>query len=211
MRAFTLIETALVLLISILIFGITVSFNTFNRDFFYLRDVAKNLSVALNTVADLAQRITEKNNKFYCGAGIYFPDQKSFEVLAFATTTKLCEDVVTPGLIHNLITTNLSQKTYVLSNQDLTNIPSPPSLLLNTSLKPGYRIIFSNTPNCNSNYNPPLIFMYIYSYNDIFFVFQQGTDWQKIDVNEIYICLEKPGKESYIIKLNKLGQLSIVK
>ncbi len=221
MRSFTLFEVALLLFISVLTFTITISFNSFNRNFFYLRDVAKNLSIALNTVSDFSQRlvseISEGAEQFYCGAGIYFTTT-SFEVLAFATTTKLCDDVMaTSSSLNDFITTNLSPKKYILSNQDLTATQSPQSLLLNTTLKPGYRIIFSTTtnPTCNPAYEPPIIFMYIYSYSDLFFILKQQStpesEWQKIDANEIYVCLEKIGGESYIIRLNKLGQLTIVK
>lgn len=217
MKGFTLFEVALVLFISVLIFLIYISFNSFNRNFFYLRDIAKNLSVALNTVSDFSQTLKSTEDggieKFYCGAGIYFTTT-SFEVLAFATSTKVCDEVVaTTTAINSFIENNLNSKTYILSNQDLTATPSPQSLLLNITLKPGYRIIFSTTtdPTCSSAYGAPMIFMYIYSYSDLFFIFQRDTNWQKIDANEIYVCLEKIGGESYIIKLNKLGQLSIVR
>ncbi len=210
MKGFTLIEVALVLFISFLIFGITISFNTFNKDFFYLQNVAKKFSFALNIVSDLSQRITGINNQFYCAYGIYFPNSTSFEALAFATTTKLCDEIIATSSVGNFINFNLTNKTYILQNQDLVTTIIP-ALSLNTTLNTGYRIVFSNTTTCISNYNSPLIFMYVYSYNDLFFIFQQGVNWQKINVNEIYVCLEKPGKESYIIKLNKLGQLSIIK
>jgi hypothetical protein len=216
MKAFTLVEIAIVLFIISLVFSIFFSFNTLNKDIFYLKSVAKDLSFALNITSDLSQRIIEKNDKFYCGAGIHFSSSTSFEVLAFATTTKLCDEVVaTTTAINSFINENLNNKTYLLRNQDLSTTTFH-SLSLKTDLKQNYEIIFSSSTRCISDYNPPLIFLYIYSYNDLFFIFQDlsggASDWQKIDANEIYICLKniKIG-EDYIIKLNKLGQLTIIK
>lgn len=218
MKGFTLIEVGLVLFIVVLTFSMLASFKAFNKDLFYLKEIVKGLSVALNVTGDLTQRINSKDNNFFCAAGIYFPDPTSFEALAFATTTKLCKDLIGPdkNIDSGFINSNLSKKTYVLQNGDLVNDLSFKGLLLNKTLKPGYEILFSNTANCDSIYYPPLIFMYIYSYNDLFFVLQQNgaNGWQKINTDEIYICLTNknmPEKESYIIKLSKLGQLTIVK
>jgi prepilin-type N-terminal cleavage/methylation domain-containing protein len=218
MRGFTLIEVAVVLLILVVISSIVFSFNAFNRDFFYLRDVAKQLSFALNTVSDLSQTIIERNNRYYCGYGIYFPDATSFEVLAFATSTKICaETMATSSAIRNFITHNLNpgNKTFVLQNQDLVTTIIP-ALSLNINLKEGYQIVFSTSSanTCENSISPPLIFLYVYSFYDIFFLNQYPPNtgnWDKISTNEIYICLRRPPTEFYIIRINKLGQISIIR
>ncbi|MER3570088.1 MAG: hypothetical protein C4348_00520 [Patescibacteria group bacterium] len=208
MKAFTFFEIAVVLLVISLILGVTLSFDAFNKKFFYLRDVAKNLSVALNITSDLSQKIINKNNQFYCGYGIYFPTSTQFEALAFSTSTNLCELVfLNTTTINTFIDNNLRRKTYILSNSDLVT-STIPSLSLNVNLKPGFEIVFSTSTNCSPDYQPPLIFMYFYSYTDLFFIFQQRENWTSINTDKIYVCFKEKGKTLYKIKVNKLGQIS---
>lgn len=213
MKGFTLIEGAIVILLMILLFGIVINFNAFNKRFFYLRDQTKNFIFALNIISDLAQKVIEKNNnQFYCGYGIYFPERTRFEnrsgyeVLAFATGTKLCEDVATSTALSNFISENLINKNYIHKNQEIST-NTIPSLSLNNQLEENVFLKFGNNQNCN-NLNPPLVFLYIYGYNELFFIAQQiGGNWQKLDINEIYVCLQK-GAEVFKIKINRLGQVS---
>ncbi len=212
MQGFTLIETVLILLIVGIIFGITFSFNALNKDFFYLKDFSKEFAFALNTVADMAQRVIEKNGLYYCGYGIYFENSTTFEVLGFATSTKLCDDVIsTSTVINEFINSNLTNKTYILKNQDLVT-SNLPGLSFNGNLREGYQILFSTSTKCESapEYTPPLIFLYVYGNFDIFLINKPADQWKKQNFDSFYICFLKPGRESYIIKLNKLGQINIV-
>lgn len=214
MQGFTLIEVALILFLIVLIASITLSFSSFNKTFFYLRDVAKNFSVALNTISDLSQTIIEKPaGNFFCAYGIYFPNTKTYEVLAFSTSTNLCEIVFSSqSSVNNFITTNLSQKKYVLQNQQIVTLPIS-NLSLNTNLTLGSQMSFSTSDkNCLSGIlNPPLIIMYGYSYTDLFFLYQIAGDvWQRVNTDYLYICFRK-NLEKYTIRINRLGQINFEK
>jgi len=215
MRAFTILESAIVLVLISLIAVFGISFLAVNRDFFYLRDSAKNFSVALNTVSDMGQKVIQKDNNYFCAYGIYFPSSTSYETLAFSTTTKLCEYLFSSStLVNDFLNNNLTSKKFILQNQEIVTSTVMPSLSLNFNFKPNYRFRFStSSPSCESSLTPRLLFLYVYSYSDLFFMYQgSGSEWQKIDANQMYICLEKvildSVKERYTIKINKLGQIS---
>lgn len=210
MQGFTLIETAIVILLMTLLFGVIFNFNIFNKDLFYLRDEAKNLVFALDTTADLSQKILQnKENEYYCGYGIYFPNNNSYLVLAFSTTTNLCEDIGTGTSLSNFINDNINTRNFIHKNQEIRK-DIIESLSLNRQLKQPAEFIFSDNPNCENNINPPLSLLYIYGYNELFFSAQkQKESWEKLNLNEIYICLKK-GNELLKIKINKLGQASLI-
>jgi len=216
---FTLLETAITLLLMAIVINLGFSFIIFNKDFFYLRDSAKNFSFALNTVSDMSQKVIQKNNEYFCAYGIYFPNNSSYEVLAFSTTTKLCEIIFSStSSVNNFFSQNVTNKKYILQNQQIVS-PSQiiPSLSMNFQFKPGYRFRFSTSDkNCATDtLTPPLIFLYAYSYADLFLVYQQVGGWNVISSNQVYICLEKllgsSVTEKYTIKINKLGQINFEK
>ena len=214
MKGFTLLEIAIVLLLLSLIVSFGISFFGFNKDFFYLRDEAKKFSFALNTISDLSQKvISGASNDYFCAYGIYFPSSTSYEVLAFSTSTKLCEYIFSSStLINNFINSNLNQKKYIHQNQQISSSIIP-QLTLNTNLSKAASFSFStSTKNCSSNtIQPPLLFLYVYSYVDLFFMYQKGSSgWEKINSDKIYLCLLK-GVERYTIKINKLGQITFEK
>jgi len=210
MRGFTLLEIAIVLLLLSLVVAFGISFLSFNKDFFYLRDEAKKFSFALNTVSDLSQRVLSRNTgEYFCAYGIYFPSSTSYEVLAFSTSTKLCEYIFSSStLINNFINSNLQNKKYIHQNEQISNVIIP-QLSLNTNLSKAAYFSFSiSSKNCSSTIQPPILFLYVYSYIDLFFMYQQaGNNWEKINSDKIYICLSK-GNERYTIKVNKLGQIN---
>lgn len=214
MKGFTLLEIAIVLLLLSLIVSFGISFFGFNKDFFYLRDEAKKFSFALNIISDLSQKvISGASNDYFCAYGIYFPSSTSYEVLAFSTSTKLCEYIFSSStLINNFINSNLNQKKYIHQNQQISSSIIP-QLTLNTNLSKAASFSFStSTKNCSSNtIQPPLLFLYTYSYVDLFFMYQKGSSgWEKINSDKIYLCLLK-GVERYTIKINKLGQITFEK
>lgn len=215
MKGFTLIEISLIIIVFLTLSLAFINFRQLNKNFFYIRDVIKDLSVSLNIISDLSQSIREARNEslgnfYYCGYGIYFPNNRSFEVLAFASSTKLCEDSL--RYQNNFIEYNLGNKKYVLSNQSITN-QVVQGLSLNRTLKEGFIFEFSTSdPNCQTGIiTPPLLLLYIYSYSDIFFVFRQGVNlWEKINSDQIFLCVKKDN-EIGKIKIGKLGQIILIR
>jgi hypothetical protein len=88
--------------------------------------------------------------------------------------------------------------------------PAPlPKLALNDTLQRG-NITFTTNEDCSRPINPPLLFMYIYSYTDMYFLYQQaGGQWQRIQSPSVYLCLNFRN-DSVKIKVNQTGQFYII-
>jgi hypothetical protein len=84
-----------------------------------------------------------------------------------------------------------------------------PKLALNDTLQRG-NITFTTDENCSSSISPPLLFMYVYSYTDMYFLYQQaGTQWTRIQSPSVYLCLNFKN-DRVKIKVNQTGQFYII-
>jgi hypothetical protein len=81
------------LLLTIL-FLITFNFNAFNKDFLYLKEFSRKLNTAFGVANFLAQQTKTYQNQIVCAYGVYFPNNTSYETLAFTTSTLACDYVV---------------------------------------------------------------------------------------------------------------------
>jgi hypothetical protein len=207
MKGFTLIEVIITVFLLMLLSAIVFNFSTLNKDFLYLKDFSRKLNNAFGVAGFLAQQTKYYQDQIICAYGIYFPDNTSYETLAFAASTLACDYVVNNNL-QNFLNSNLALKKYVHSNLEIKP-NSLPKLALNDTLQRG-NITFSYDQNCSLTINPPLLFMYVYSYTDMYFLYQQlGSQWQIIQSPSIYLCLNF--KNDHVkIKINKVGQFYII-
>jgi hypothetical protein len=207
MKGFTLIELSVTIFILMLLLGIVFNFNAFNKDFFYLKEFSRKLNTAFGIANFLAQQTKTYQNQVICAYGIYFPNNTSYETLAFTTSTLACDYVVNTNL-QNFLNNNLASKKYVHSNLEIRSAPLP-KLALNDTLQRG-SITFTTDENCLSSISPPLLFMYIYSYTDMYFLYQQaGTQWTRIQSPSVYLCLNFRN-DRVKIKVNQTGQFYII-
>jgi hypothetical protein len=207
MKGFTLIELSVTIFILMLLLGIVFNFKAFNKDFFYLKEFSRKLNTAFGIANFLAQQTKTYQNQTVCAYGIYFPNSTSYETLAFTTSTLACDYVVN-NYLQNFLNNNLASKKYVHSNLEIR--PNPlPRLSLNDTLQGG-NITFTTDENCSLPITPPLLFMYIYSYTDMYFLYQQaGSQWQRIRSPSVYLCLNFRN-DSVKIKVNQTGQFYII-
>jgi hypothetical protein len=207
MKGFTLIEASITILLVTILFLITSNFSTLHKDFLYLKEFSRKLNTAFGVAGFLAQQTKSYQNEIACAYGIYFPNNTSYETLAFTASTLACDYVVNTNL-SNFLNSNLTSKKYVHSNLEIR--PNPlPKLALNDTLQRG-SITFTIDENCSLPINPPLLFMYVYSYTDMYFLYQQaGTQWTRITRPSIYLCLNF--KNDHVkIKVNQVGQFYII-
>jgi len=206
MKGFTLIEVLFTILLLTILFLITFNFSSLHKDFLYLKEFSRKLNSAFSVAGFLAQQTKTYQNEIVCAYGIYFPNNTSYETLAFTTSTLTCDYVVNNNL-QNFLNSNLASKKYVQSNLEIR--PNPlNNLALNDTLRGS--IIFSDNQNCSNLLNPPLLFMYVYSYTDMYFLYQQvGGRWQKITSPSMYLCLNFRN-DRVKIKVNQVGQFYII-
>jgi type II secretory pathway pseudopilin PulG len=207
MKGFTLIEVIITIFLLMLLSVVVLNFSTLNKDFLYLKDFSRKLNNAFGVAGFLAQQTKSYQDQIICAYGIYFPDNTSYETLAFSASTLACDYVVNNNL-QNFLNSNLALKKYVHSNLEIK--PNfLPKLVLNDTLERG-NITFSYNQNCSPPINPPLLFMYVYSYTDMYFLYQQlGGQWQIIQSPSIYLCLNF--KNDHVkIKINQVGQFYII-
>jgi prepilin-type N-terminal cleavage/methylation domain-containing protein len=207
MKGFTLIELAVTIFLLTLLSAIIFNFSTLNKDFLYLKDFSRRLNTAFGVVGFLAQQTKTYQNQIICAYGIYFPNNNSYETLAFTASTLDCDYVIKTNL-QNFLNNNLASKKYVHSNLEIRSNVLP-NLALNDILQRG-SLTFASDENCSSIINPPLLFMGVYSYTDIYFLYQQvGGQWQRIQSPSVYLCLIFK-KDRVKIKINQIGQFYII-
>jgi hypothetical protein len=207
MKGFTLLEASLALILVTTLTLISFSFSALHKDFLYLKEFSRKLNSAFSVSGFLAQQTKTYQNEIVCAYSIYFPNDTSYETLAFTASTLDCDYVVNNNL-QNFLNSNLVSKKYVHSNLEISPTPLA-KLALNDTLQRG-NIIFARDENCLSRITPPLLFMDVYSYTDMYFLYQRaGTQWIRIASPSVYLCLNF--KNDHVkIKVNQVGQFYIV-
>jgi type II secretory pathway pseudopilin PulG len=209
MKAFTLLETVYVLLILSIIFSAIFWGYSFRKEFFYLKNFLKKLRFALETTIDMSQRAYLKDNYLFCSYGIYFASSTYYETLGFYTTSTNCDSVIlNDEKFLNSIKSGLSNKFYITYYQELTEQYNPQTIL-SENFKGQIKISLSN--DCSSPLNFPVLLVSLYSTSEFYvFLSSGGGDWQKINTQNIYLCLNYRNDEK-ILRINKLGQIILEK
>lgn len=209
MKAFTLLETVYVLLILSIIFSAIFWGYSFRKEFFYLKNFLKKLRFALETTIDMSQRAYLKDNYLFCSYGIYFASSTYYEALGFYTTSTNCDLVIlNDEKFLNSIKSGLSNKFYITYYQELTKQYNPQTVL-SENFKGQIKVSLSN--DCSSPLNFPVLLVSLYSTSEFYvFLSSGGGDWQKINTQNIYLCLNYRNDEK-ILRINKLGQIILEK
>jgi len=209
MKAFTLLETVYVLLILSIIFSAIFWGYSFRKEFFYLKNFLKKLRFALETTIDMSQRAYLKDNYLFCSYGIYFASSTYYEALGFYTTSTNCDSVIlNDEKFLNSIKSGLSNKFYITYYQELTKQYNPQTVL-SENFKGQIKVSLSN--DCSSPLNFPVLLVSLYSTSEFYVFLSSGSgDWQKINTQNIYLCLNYRNDEK-ILRINKLGQIILEK
>lgn len=209
MKGFTILEASYVILILSILFISVFYGYSFRKEFFYLKNFIKNFRLAFETSVDMSQRAVFKDNYLFCGYGLYFPDNTHYETLGFYTTSTECDFVFQDeSRISSFINKGLNNKYFVTYYGDLSTTSNPKIVLL-SDFKGSFSFSTS-TPDCShSIINPPIILLSIYSTSE-FYLFLRQPNWQRMNINYLYICLSYKN-ERKVLKLNKLGQIIIVR
>ena len=211
MKGFTLVEFSVTIFILTLLFGIVFNFNALNKDSLYLKSFARKLNNAFGIAQFLAQHTKTYQDQNICAYGVYFPDDKSYQTLAFSSSTLTCDYLIQNNL-NNFVNNNLlpSSKKYLHSNLEIRNVPLN-ELVLNDNLENG-NFIFSENQNCvsSSDLRPPLLFLFVYSYTDMYFLYREiNGRWQRSLEPAVYLCLKRKN-EIIKIRINKIGQIYLI-
>jgi len=210
MKAFTIVELSLVVLIILTLIPIVFSIPSIPFDFFYPKEVFRKISDALSISSNMSfSFLTDPTNPDFniCAYGIYFANSSTLETLAFSSSTYDCEKIntTTNDSINQFISTNLNNKKFLLKNLSISALDTA-YFSLGVNLKSGYSFNLSTSSNCSSDFSSVII-LYFFKIKDLLIFRNIAGSWQEITDNQFYICLKTPQNENFRLKINKLGQL----
>jgi len=211
---FTLIETALIVLITTILAGISFRFTVFTGDTLYLKNVVYKLGSNINLLKDfsLSRKEVSPGNKA-CGYGILFSNN-NYLGYVFATTSPLDCD-----LIASTTPTSFAPSTpiyYLHTNGDIRQDQIQP-LLIKDDFQSNLSLRISlSSPTCSDNLfssYSQIALVYYNPYGDILLLgIKSGLGWNNLlpsNWQNIYFCLEYKGEERYL-NINRSGQALII-
>jgi hypothetical protein len=210
MKAFTLIEIALVILITAILAGISLRFTVFYPETLYLKNFIYKLGSNINLLKDFSLSRKEVDTNKACGYGIYFSNGRYFGYV-FATSSVLDCDTIA---LSSPASFAPSQPIFYLhTNGDIRQNPIE-TLQIKDEFKPGLsiRISLSNS-TCSDNlfsFYPEIALVYYNPYGDLLLLGKSGnwtnllpSDWQNI-----FFCFQYKNENRYL-KINRSGQILI--
>jgi len=212
MKCFTLVETALVMLITAILTGIVLKFTVFTGDTLYLKNFVYKLGSNINLLKDfaLSRREISPGNKA-CGYGILFSHNDYFGY-AFATTSPLeCDNIASTTPTSYAPSTPIY---YLHTNSDIRIEPLE-QLLIKDHFKQGLSLRISlSSPDCSddlfSKYSE-IALVYYNPYGDILLLGKSGN-WSNLlpqNWQNIYFCLQYKTEKRYL-NINRSGQVLII-
>ncbi len=211
MKGFTLIEVALILLITAILSGIALRFTSFSEDTLYLKNFVYKLGSNINLIKDFSLSRREISGLKACGYGILFSNN-NYLAYVLATSSPLDCD-----LIASTMPTAYSPSSpifYLHTNGEIRTNPIPP-LQIKDNFKTALSLRISLTNNCPDNllnFYSQIALVYYNPYGDLLLLGQSGSNWVNLlpsGWQNIYFCLQYKN-ESRFLRVNRSGQMLIL-
>lgn len=216
MKGFTLIEVAIVVLITVILAGISFKFTVFSGDTLYLKNFIYKLSSNINLIKDfsLGRRIVyinEIENKA-CGYGLSMTEN-DYLGYAFVTSSPLDCDFIastTPQVF-----APSTPILYLQTNGEIRQSPIEPLQIKDQFLKrrtTDYFKISTASQNCSDNLfssYPQIALVYYNPYGDLLLLGKGESSWINLlpsDWQNIYLCLDYKSEKRYL-RINRSGQI----
>jgi hypothetical protein len=209
MKAFTLIEIALVILITAILAGISLRFTVFSPETLYLKNFIYKLGSNINLLKDFSLSRKEVDANKVCGYGISFSNR--YFGYVFATSSVLDCDTIASSSPTSFAPSE--PIFYLHTNGDIRQDPIEP-LQIKDEFKPGLSMRISlSSPTCSDNlfsFYPEIALVYYNPYGDLLLLGKSGnwtnllpSDWQNI-----FFCFQYKNENRYL-KINRSGQILI--
>jgi hypothetical protein len=210
MKAFTLVEIALVILITAILAGISLRFTAFSSETLYLKNFVYKLGSNINLLKDFALSRREVNGNKVCGYGINFSTSNYFGYV-FATSSVLACDTLASSSPTSFAPS--SPIFYLHTNGDIST-STIETLQIKDDFKPGFSMkISTSSSDCFydlfSSYQE-IALVYYNPYGDLLFL-GKSSGWVNLlpsDWQNIFFCLQYKNENRYL-KINRSGQILI--
>jgi hypothetical protein len=211
MKAFTLVEIALVILITAILAGISLRFTAFSSETLYLKNVVYKLGSNVNLLKDFALSRREVYGNKVCGYGIKLSNSSYFGYV-FATSSVLTCDTLASSSPTSFAPS--SPIFYLHTNGDIRQDPIGP-LQIKEDFKPGLSIkISTSSSDCSNNLfssYSEIALVYYNPYGDLLFLGKRSGNWFNLlpsTWQNIFFCLQYKNENRYL-KINRSGQILI--
>lgn len=210
-RAFTLIEIVMVLLIVTMLTTIAFNFNVFSEENTYLKNFNYRLFSDLSLAKNLSfskQVINESSGLAVCGYGLLLTSS-SYLGYAYATSNiwESCDYLASSS---PTVYATSSPEYFIHSNGEVRS-DIIPSLQMKNIFNGTIKISTSSSDCSNNifdNYSKVAI-VYYNPYGDYLFLGEDSSsNWGKLTFNDIYLCLEYKNEKRYL-RINGIGQLLV--
>jgi hypothetical protein len=205
MKAFTLLEISLIILITAILAGVSLKFTAFSSDTLYLKNFIYKLGSNINLLKDFSLSRREVNSGKVCGYGISFSQNRYFGY-AFATDSFLDCDTLAASSPENFAPSSF----YLHTNGDIRENPIE-TLRIKDDFKQGLKIKISTNENCSDdllNTYSEIALVYYNPYGDVLLL-GKSSNWTNISGwQNIYFCFSYKG-EPRNLQINRSGQIII--
>ncbi|GIW67346.1 MAG: hypothetical protein KatS3mg096_214 [Candidatus Parcubacteria bacterium] len=211
MKGFTLIEIALVVLITTLLTGFAFKFTSFSEDTLYLKNFIYKLGSNVNLIKDFSLSRREIYGSKVCGYGILFSNN-NYLAYVFATSSHVSCDLIastTP-----IVYAPSSPFLYLHTNGEIRTDPISP-LQIKDNFKTALSLRISLSNNCPDNllnFYSQIALVYYNPYGDLLLLGQSAGNWVNLlppNWQNIYFCLQYKNENRYL-RLNRSGQMLIL-
>jgi hypothetical protein len=208
---FTLIETASIILITVILAGISFRFTVFTGDTLYLKNFVYKLGSNINLLRDfsLSRREISSGNRA-CGYGILFTNSNYLGYVS-ATTSPLDCDLIASTTPKSFAPS--APIYYLHTNGEIRQDQIQP-LLIKDDFQPSLSLRISlSSPTCSDNLfssYSQIALVYYNPYGDILLL-GKSSNWVNFlssNWQNIYLCLEYKGEKRYL-NINRSGQILI--